>query len=66
MKLIVSGVIFSAGNGQIAFVFAILIVNDDHHFARAYGSYGVLNPGKWAGAVSPPLHNLESLPHART
>ena len=55
-----------SGDGQIAFVFAILIVNDDHHFACAYGSYGVLNPGKWAGAVAPAFHNLELLPHVRT
>ena len=55
-----------SGDGQIAFVFAILIVNDDHHFARAYGSYGVLNAGKWAGAVAAPLHNFESLAHVRT
>jgi hypothetical protein len=55
-----------SGDGQIAFVFAILIVDDDHHFAYAYGSDGIRNPGEWACPVTPLFHDLELLSHVRT
>jgi hypothetical protein len=54
------------GDGQIAFVLAIFIVNDDDHFARAYGGYGIFNPSNGAGVVVPDFHDLESLPHVRS
>jgi len=35
MKLMASGVIFFGGHGKVAFVFAVLVVDEDDHAALA-------------------------------
>ena len=46
MKLMASGVTFSAAIGQVALVLAVLVVDDDDHPAVAEGVDGVLDRGE--------------------
>jgi len=55
MKLMVSGVTFSAAPYEIALILAIFVVDDDNHAAFAYFSDGIFNSSESHSAVWSPL-----------
>src|SRR6266704_3589036 len=52
-----------SSDGQITFVFAIFVVNNDPHLARVYGRNSILNAREWARAPVELPNNLKPSLH---
>ena len=62
MKLIASGRDLFGGNGQVAFILAILVVDDDQHFAIAKIFNGFLDGSKVHIGISARARTVVAVP----